>query len=229
MDEARRFLRYVVPGLVYGVETLVLVLIADPGWTLDQLKTVSKDVVGVALTAFLASGALGYIFAALHHLFLWWIESDVFNHVELAKSRPELLGKTRSELLGGEPDKKELTREGAMVRAWTYWYGDSKRVAAVPEYGRDKLDSLGDQAHGLGAARVASAFALATALWICWKADKLAWNWGVFSMVILGALVLTAFQCGYRRVAKIAFQLWERIVWKSLDPMNPDSNPPGRV
>lgn len=68
MDEARRFLRYVMPGLVYGVETLLLLFIVFPKWTQHLiLDVVAKDGVGAALGGVLASGALGYIFATLHH------------------------------------------------------------------------------------------------------------------------------------------------------------------
>lgn len=225
MDETRRFLRYVIPGLVFGVEILAFVMIAVPDWTLALLgKAATKDGVGIALGTFLASGALGYIFAALHHSWLWWAEHDVLDHRDLVKSRSELMDKSRCELLEDAPadienNKKNLTREDAMVRAWAYWYGDSKALAGISAPGRKKLDSLGDQAHGMGAARVASLFALAIANWICAEVGTFVSFWEIMRwalMVVLGGVVFAAFHCGFRRVARIALGLWERLVFKTL-------------
>ena len=38
MEEARRFLRYVMPGLVYGVLTALWLFILLPEWTQSQMR-----------------------------------------------------------------------------------------------------------------------------------------------------------------------------------------------
>ena len=58
MDEARRFLRYVTPGLIFAVQALLLLFIINPAWTTTQLLRQTKDArVGLAVALFLASGA----------------------------------------------------------------------------------------------------------------------------------------------------------------------------
>jgi len=42
MEEARRFLRYVMPGLVYGVQTLLWLFILFPDWTAHRLASIPK-------------------------------------------------------------------------------------------------------------------------------------------------------------------------------------------
>jgi hypothetical protein len=66
--EARRFLRYVIPGLSFAVQALLLFFILDRCWTLVQIKDLIKESgVGVAVSLFLASGGFGYLFSVLHH------------------------------------------------------------------------------------------------------------------------------------------------------------------
>ena len=43
MHEGRKFLRYVVPGLVFAILTVVLLLILDSQWTLGQLRDFTTD------------------------------------------------------------------------------------------------------------------------------------------------------------------------------------------
>jgi hypothetical protein len=59
MDEARRFLRYVTPGLTFAVQALLLLFIVNPPWTLDRIGELKKGAgAGLAFALFLASGAL---------------------------------------------------------------------------------------------------------------------------------------------------------------------------
>jgi hypothetical protein len=39
MDDAKRFLRYLVPGAVFGLQTTVLLWILCPSWIEDKLPT----------------------------------------------------------------------------------------------------------------------------------------------------------------------------------------------
>jgi hypothetical protein len=71
MDEARRFLRYMTPGLTFAVQALLLLLIADWEWTLKRLGELKKDAgAGAAFGLFLTSGGLGYLFSVLHTCFI---------------------------------------------------------------------------------------------------------------------------------------------------------------
>jgi hypothetical protein len=68
MDEARRFLRYVTPGLTFAVQALLLLFIVNPQWTLDRIGELKKDAgAGLAFALFLASGGIGYLISVVHH------------------------------------------------------------------------------------------------------------------------------------------------------------------
>ena len=57
MEEAKRFLRYIIPGLTSYLQIIVCLMIYD----ISQIESYIK--LDVAVTAFFASGVLGYIFS----------------------------------------------------------------------------------------------------------------------------------------------------------------------
>lgn len=62
MDEARRFLRYVIPGVAFIVQTLLILWILIPDWTLDMIAKLRADTgIGIVIAALFGSGGLGSI------------------------------------------------------------------------------------------------------------------------------------------------------------------------
>jgi hypothetical protein len=161
MDEARRFLRYVFPGLVYVTETLVGLLLALPHWTVAQMAILRADSVGVALGGLLASGGLGYIFSAIHHSCVWHVpcDRDVLNDLEFIQHLVE------RELIADPFKGAANRRRTATVTAWALWWErmSNERIRNT----NTESSALGDIAHSLGTARIASCFAIATVLLIC--------------------------------------------------------------
>jgi hypothetical protein len=218
--EGRKFLRYVMPGLVFGVETLLLFYIAMPEEALRFLDKVSaKDAsFGAIAGIFLASGGLGYIFASIHHWYLWRCEEKLFDH------RPVLL-KLKDKIPLNNDDLAQVNgidtlkaREIAQSISLALWHYHVK--LELPE--KDHLDYLGNQAHGLGAARIASICALVTAVVLCIrhggltfafcptvKCDK--WLTLDFAlMIVFGGFIIYIFHTGYSRVARIAQRMYDK-------------------
>lgn len=210
MDEERRFLRYVMPGLVYGIETLLWLFIVFQEWTQRLiLDLAAKDSLGVALGSVLASGAFGYIFATVHHWCHWHLSirgildnSDLINRLLAAGS------------LSNESNAKKVNRQEALEISLELWYRPRDHSNSFAGETYKKLDSLGDQTHALGTARVASFFSVVTALAFCFKI-------GTFSpdfesiirfvlMLLLGISVTYLFHDAYRRVGTIAQAIFER-------------------
>jgi hypothetical protein len=72
MDEARRFLRYVIPGLVFLTETLILLWVIKPDVAYKILEGFKKESgVGLVIATLLVSGGVGFIFSVLHHFLHW--------------------------------------------------------------------------------------------------------------------------------------------------------------
>lgn len=204
MDEARRFLRYVMPGLVYGVETLLLLWIANPQWTQYVVGSfINQDNAGTILgSLLLAFGALGYIFAAIHHVCHWWCN-------ERCDANDRILDHRSIEPYGNKHPKE------AMAASYAEWYMLMNR-GKIGADGNNKVGSLGDQAHGLGAASFASAFALATATFVICITN--AYHLGgmltiyFITMLLVGVGITCLFNIGYRRVGEIAHLTYEKIL-----------------
>src|SRR5438132_498765 len=68
MTETQRFLRFVTPGLTFAIQTLLLLGILMPSFVWQQISALKSDSgIGVAVTLFLASGGLGFLFSVIHH------------------------------------------------------------------------------------------------------------------------------------------------------------------
>ena len=78
MDEARRFLRYVIPGTVFLTQTLLIVWILEPSVAYDIVNAISgKSSVSAGIAALFVSGGAGFILSILHHSLHWYAWRDV--------------------------------------------------------------------------------------------------------------------------------------------------------
>ena len=90
MSDPQRFLRYVIPGLVYGVLTIVLVGIVLPEWTGNCLSSLKKDdVLPVLIAAVIGTGGVGYLLGELHHCWLWSCCPPSMDHTSFVKKLVE--------------------------------------------------------------------------------------------------------------------------------------------
>jgi hypothetical protein len=246
MDEARRFLRYVMPGFVFGVETVLCLLIVYQEWMWSEIRSFAvKGSLGGALGGVLASGALGYIFAAIHHARLrreWPGEGFRKRLQRLGKATPRWLGGTVISWLGKRnsvldhsewvnslvernayPNQsKRVTRAEAEVVVYADWHQRLKPDGSITEAADKKVSSLGDQTHALGAARVASILAIVAASLLCYKLGTNGleyWEFSVrFGLMLVFSLGVTySFQVAYRRVGKTAQGMFERVLGEALE------------
>jgi hypothetical protein len=72
LQEAQRFLRYVVPGLIWIIEFLAYLLISGDICFRQLIDYASSKGVGVAVSAFLVSGSLGFLFGVFYYTVVWW-------------------------------------------------------------------------------------------------------------------------------------------------------------
>lgn len=212
MDEARRFLRYVMPGYVYIVETGLLLLIVFPCWTVQGIETLAEnDSVGTALGSILVAGVVGYIFATVHHWCHWHlcIDKEILKHTPLIERLigTQILKEPKIDETGAlEKEKK------ALEISWAYWY--QLRGQAISFDGVRKIDSLGDQAHALGTTRIASFFAVVTTLVFCFAIGTYHIDGEsvirFVGMLLLGVILILLFHRGYERVGKLGQAIYDR-------------------
>jgi hypothetical protein len=216
MDEARRFLRYIMPGFIYGVETTCFLFIIFPSWMSSHFITfTAKDSLGIVLSSIFASGALGYIFATIHHWCHWHLcfDKDILDHSKMINHL----------IMDGyipKQDKREVDRMLAFKISQVLWYQQMKLDDHIGKESDKKVTSLGDQTHGLGTVRIASFFALITSLVFCYMIGKCSCQpesiIRFMIMVALGISVICLFHEAYRRVGKIAQALYEGILQEAL-------------
>lgn len=72
MDETRRFIRYVIPGLSFIFLVLLFMWLIIPDWTIEKIKDLlTTKNIGIPISALLISTGIGFIFGIIHHQTLW--------------------------------------------------------------------------------------------------------------------------------------------------------------
>lgn len=67
MDEAKRFIRYVLPGLVFPLQIILVYALNG------DLVNLKDNYLGASFVAFFASGILGFLFSNLYYILHWRI------------------------------------------------------------------------------------------------------------------------------------------------------------
>lgn len=218
MNEARRFLRYITPGILFAVLTFFLLWLALPEFADKIIKTCffTKDnSVAIAIGALLASGALGYLFATIHHFCHWNlpIDQNVINHTEqIAKLRKE--GFIPS--LKYTPDNPRLE---ALTTLTILWFERLQPGGPIGN-SENRAAALSDLAHAAGTARVAAACSLFTSILIIMSCST--YNPSeenvlrYIGMLVIGMAVVWLFNDSYRRTGNISQQLYDTILEHAL-------------
>ncbi|TAK67463.1 MAG: hypothetical protein EPO19_11060 [Betaproteobacteria bacterium] len=218
MEETRRFLRYLLPGLVYGTQTVLSLSLVLPTWTLGQLSQVgAKDSLGIIIAGIFGSGALGYFFATVHHWLNWTCEQRILDHSPIV-NRLQQRG-----LISNRGDN----RQAAEVISFALWYTQLGAGRPIGEIVDRKLTALGDRAHGLGATRVGAVFALATTLLFCIVVGSFQYAiepvLRFVLMLLLNLFTIFVFQNGYLRVSAVAQGIYDNILENALATQGKDS------
>jgi hypothetical protein len=167
MKEARRFLRYVLPGLVLLIEVCLYLWISSYHQFVQLIKEFGKDV-AFPVSVFFASGGIGYLLSLIYHVLYWATgirELVAVDHRPLIKdavNRKWLKLQRRGD--EGEVNVKELTQAGAWCIVTSFWHErkeSSKRIKGA----NSRIDSLSDITHGLGTTVIGSIIAIP--LWQC--------------------------------------------------------------
>ena len=167
LNDARRFLRYFLPGLTFFVEVAVFLfipIILQTDLCFAQLTNLNweflKDLhTGVLLTVLLfGSVGLGYIFSIFHHLLI----SLLINHRQMLgnailNERLKLYQYIQEQ---GEVEvsSSDLRKKGAWVVVMGIWH-EMKDYSTLIKSANPRIESLTDIMHGSGATFWGSIFA----------------------------------------------------------------------
>ena len=210
MDEAQRFLRYVLPGIVFLAELLVLLFILFPDWTTSQLKVIKGDQgLGVVLASVLASGGIGFVLSVLYHVILWSpLDRCRFNHAPIVASlRTANVIQLRDATTNAQiRDDAAISRHDAWVIATSLWnerVDSSRHIKGANRQAALLVDML----HAVGTARVATPIAWIAVLFIATHIGHISWEYEpvlrfVFAIVV-AALLFATFHCSFVRISNL--------------------------
>lgn len=156
MDEARRFLRYLIPGTLFVAEVWVLVRIALPGWRVfDNLQVNSG--ISLALAGLLATAAAGFVLSAVHHVVLNSLYGKHLNYVRAVRHAASVGSLAVVDVASGElwGPMHELTRRQALAIVTAVWH-QLPELSPRLKSANLRAEELTNLAHSMGAAFVAS-------------------------------------------------------------------------
>lgn len=226
MDEARRFLRFIMPGALFGMLSIAMLILLVPHWTLPKLGALNRDLgIGLAVAGLVGSGALGYALSAIHHQLAWSLPKwSRINHLDLARRLLE--GATPAVVanqLGRNGNLAPLAagaldREMAQALLVSLWY---QRLGEEPiKSGDPKVQALADTAHSAGIARVAALAAFATSLGVAaivgQRSLELEAICRFLGAVMIGVGSTVLFWKTYLRVGRMAERVIENVLLEAI-------------
>jgi len=215
MPEARRFLRYVLPGLLAVLEALLFLLLAWPAETPQRLLHATRDLdAGSALMAFLVTGALGHALSAVHHTFSWL---PVVRGFYAGDYRPFFRRALGAKLVTTEPDFSSRNKEPSLSveeasQAMAALWNESRECSPHVKAANERVDSLTDLMHGAGAASVGAVVAFVVFLFVAWsQAGENCWQ-----PTTAFALLLALHVRNYWKLREHATRVVEIVFWQEL-------------
>ena len=229
MDEARRFLRFVIPGALYGLVTALLLSLLRPDWIGPALLVLrrSEGLLPVA-GGLAASGVLGFLFGMIHHE----IQSTFGGTIDHSAFVRDLIRNDFQIRVVTDEGVRQLaiteaTPEAALAIVTAEWHqrADSPPIRGVTT----RVDSLFDIAHSSGAALIASIFSLVTAFVIAAfnsHCSREAWDIARFLIAcVIGLSLVWLFRRTNRRVTNVTQAVIQEILLRAL--WNQQGDQPG--
>jgi hypothetical protein len=212
MDDAGRFLRYVVPGALFAGETVLFLYLLWPDWVSLRFRELAAiDGVAVGIGGLLGTGVLGYVFSSLHfflqenHLVQrlpYYPRFDFTGLIQTAMNANLL--KVIAHSRDGTPrsvDVKKIDRNWAHELSLALWHerGDKPKM----KDSNPRLTGLFHVAHSHGISGLATVMSLILVLVIGVARGQPPLNaWRVVAVTGLGAFMLWMCFDSYARMSR---------------------------
>jgi len=213
MTDARRFLRLIIPGGLFAVETAIFMLVLWPSWTADTLGTFPSVGGATAATVLLlGTGVLGFFFSALHFWlqeFCWYprVDSTALIQALMRQGWLEVRFFPDTGDGTGELKPEKVNRDLAHGLALALWHEREESNATIKGI-NPRLSGLYDVAHSHGISFVATFWSLIAVLIIGCTFGTRSAEWHDIghgaAVVILGGLALLLFWSNYKRVLDLS-------------------------
>ncbi len=163
MEETRRFLRFVLPGLIFILELFIFFYFSYSDKTINVIKESLKiGGIGVVIIAFLASGAIGYLLSFIYHT-LFKANIDHRKMVNNARKANLVELCDQDNNLDKLSEDKDIRYKGAWRIVTSLWHERKEQCKSI-KAANQRIDSLSDIMHGSGTSMFGSL--LASILWL---------------------------------------------------------------
>ena len=218
MDEAKRFLRFIAPGVLMVAELLVLTWILAPAWTIAILgKLQAQSSVAAALGTVVALGGVGYVLTIMHHNLAAW------ERLERGLDYRDLALRLRSKItyrniydgaICDEATLRSMTREEAWCIVTALWH--LRREAPAIKGIDPRAQFLGDFGHSVGAARLGMVFATGFAIVIGSMQKELSLDVASLTRIVVAVGFAVAMFFSYHFTYRRMFRLVEAFAEHAL-------------
>jgi hypothetical protein len=214
MDDARRFLRYVLPGVAFAIQTCILLALLRPDLIPTALSLFGKEsALGAVVGALFVTGGLGYLFSVIHHTIHWRQSASTIDHRENIKRL------AAEGLIQPKDVPNKMNREDAWVLTSILWY-ENRTENKLIEGADENARTLTDLAHMLGTTRVASALALIFAYIIAAAMSSFSLEiepiLRFFAALVLGLFVYWVTSASYQRTSRFANRVIDGVLYNAL-------------
>jgi hypothetical protein len=196
MNEAKRFLRYVTPGLVLLVLTYLYCWILKRGSTSSALAAIG-DPASQLIAAIAGAGGVGFLLQSIHHGLLWHV-------YEVMPPSWAMFIDHQSVLRGACPQSLVVAPEPALERRFVTATVctvvlEMNRTDPNLEKAADRIDRLWDLLHSVGSVMIASFLApFAAVVWTA-RTDGAYSGWPeCVAFAVLAALMFAVVLANYR-------------------------------
>ena len=171
MDETKRFIRYIIPGLILFVEYFlvlsVMLFFTNPVFLKMQIKRIAlfptMANIGPAISLLIFSGGVGALLAAIYHSIIPFFPVKYINPIHKALFE-KLQAEGLLELLSIDGKKKIRPNKLSAIDQWrilsSLWYSNKLATPQTESFkeASKRGESLHDIAHGLGTQLFGSIF-----------------------------------------------------------------------
>jgi hypothetical protein len=197
MDDTRRFLRYVTPGLVFLVLVRLYCWILKPNAPWGNLLG-GSDSAAQLIAVLAAAGGIGFVIQSLHHALLWQLYEPMPSWWAMFDDqRPLLQTAVTRGLLVVEPTPRRL-KSRFVAATLTTVILEMNRTDEKVKKAVHRVDRLWDLLHSVGAGMVASFLAFFAAMACAARADGNSGWWARIAFTLVGGLMFLFALANYK-------------------------------
>jgi low affinity Fe/Cu permease len=198
MAETKRFIRYVIPGLLFMAEFSLFLFLSNPHSFYDKVRELSN--IGFPIMVFVGSGGIGFLFSIFHHFLYWHVYIYLGKRPALCCDHREMLinAEKQSFLIlhlqnGTEIEANKLSTAGAWRVINAIW--DRRKEASKEIKGSIESSTyLSDLMHSTGTALVACLVAVCLSIIILGSSlYEFSNHWWIAYIISVAILIITHF------------------------------------